>query len=110
MFSSFAQSRQQAGIARTQGNYSGAIADQNAGLSDRQATDAIARGDESANRLALSGRQLAGAQKAAAAGDGVDPNSGSAAELQADTGALSAFDANTIRANAAREAWNTISW
>lgn len=97
--------RQQAASARTQGNYVGAIADQNAVLDEQQGRDATARGEETAGRIGLGARQLVGSQRAAQAAQGLDVNTGTPATLQDETQALSEFDKLTARNNAAREAW-----
>ncbi|MDB4893148.1 MAG: hypothetical protein JWL61_5003 [Gemmatimonadetes bacterium] len=69
------------------------------------AGEATSRGEFDASRRAVAGRQMVGAQRAAAAASGIDANSGSAASIQADEAGLSAFDEQMIRNNAAREAW-----
>lgn len=78
---------------------------QNAAFAEEAANDAIARGgmDEDQQRLAT--RAAIGTQRAGFAANGVDVNSGSAADIQDDTAALGELDALTIRNNAAREAW-----
>lgn len=50
-------------------------------------------------------RQLIGTQRATAAAQGLDPNEGSALDLQAETAGLGAQDALQIRMNAMRQAW-----
>lgn len=69
------------------------------------AADVTARGAFDASQRAIAGRQMVGRQRAAAAASGIDPNSGSAADIQANEAGLSAFDEQMIRNNAAREAW-----
>lgn len=91
--------------AEAQGNYEGAVADQNAGLADAQATDALARGAQAESRHRGGVRQLVGSQRAALAASGVDIGTGSAADVQADAASLGEFDALTIRNNARREAY-----
>lgn len=90
---------------KRQGDYEGQLADTNAALAQQQGADAIARGNEAANRSQLGTRQLIGAQRAALAGSGVDVGSGSAADLQADAAGMGALDALTLKNNAAREAY-----
>lgn len=94
----------QARAQRMQGDYASRMANVNARFTDFQAEDAIRRGDQSAQRLGLQTRQLIGAQRAAAAGGGVDVNSGSPLQLQVDAAGLSAMDQATIRNNAWKEA------
>ncbi|MDB4913407.1 MAG: hypothetical protein JWM95_1051 [Gemmatimonadetes bacterium] len=105
IFASVSSQRQQAASARVQGEYAGQIADRNATLADAQSVDAIARGNESVSRLRMGTRQLVGAQRTAAAAQGIDVNSGTSADLQEDSRILSHFDELTLRNNAAREAW-----
>ena len=50
-------------------------------------------------------RQLIGTQRATAAAQGLDPNEGSALDLQTETAGLGAQDALQIRMNAMRQAW-----
>lgn len=79
--------------------------ERNAQIARYQAEDAIKRGDVAAERRLTQSQQVMGAQRAALASQGVDVNSGSAAEAQASTAYLGELDAVTIRNNAAREAW-----
>lgn len=89
------------------GRAANSIAKFNAGLADMQAQDAIARGAENEQALRRQGRQVAGAQRAALAGQGVDVNdvNGTAGQLQVDTQLAVEEDARRIRANAMREAF-----
>lgn len=50
-------------------------------------------------------RQMIGAQRAAAAANGLDPNEGTPLDLQTQTAGLGAEDAMTLRLNAMRQAW-----
>jgi len=77
----------------------------NAGVADLQAGDAITRGQDEESRFRTQVRGLIGTQRAGFAGQGVDVGSGSAADVQADSAYLGELDAQTIRANAQREAW-----
>lgn len=81
------------------------IANRNAELLDASAADAIQRGEEQARQVKRQARSLRGRQRAAAAGGGVDVNSGTALDLQEETTALGEIDAATLRKNAFREAW-----
>lgn len=94
----FASQQQQAGAITRQADFSARLADLNA-------HDAVTRGDQQASARALRGRQMIGAQRAAQAASGVDANTGSAVNVQADEAGLSALDQQIIRNNAAREAW-----
>ena len=77
----------------------------NARVAVFQALNAVERGQRNESRLRLAVRGIIGAQRSAFAAAGVDVNTGSAAEIQADTAALGEQDALTIRNNAALEAW-----
>lgn len=95
---------QQAAGLKAQAGFSSAMDEINAGMSDRAADDAVSRGETAASRARLKGKMVIGSQRAALAASGVDVNTGSAADVQADTAAMSALDAQTIKNNAAREA------
>lgn len=69
------------------------------------AEDAVKRGTYDADLQRVRTAQSIGTQRAAAAGNGGDVNSGTNAQLQADTAALGELDALTIQNNAAREAY-----
>jgi hypothetical protein len=97
--------RRNANAAIAQGNYEQGVNNLNAGYADQEATDAIARGREAELRAGTQTRVLGGTQRAALAASGVDPNVGSAAEIQAENSQLGALDALTIKNNAAREAY-----
>ena len=88
-----------------QGNESKKLADYNAGIADAQATDALARGREDEDRFRTDARRIKGTQRAAIAASGVEVDSGSARDIQADAASLGELDALTIRHNAEREAW-----
>lgn len=81
------------------------IANSNAKLLDRSASDAIARGNEEAIASRRRTKMLIGEQRAAAAAQGLDVNTGVAADLQDQAFQHGAADEATIRRNAFREAW-----
>lgn len=78
---------------------------QNAAYADAAANDSIKRGGVAEDQQRLQTKAAIGTQRAGFAANGVDVNSGSAANIQDDTAQLGEFDALTIRNNAAREAW-----
>lgn len=90
---------------REQAKYQKHMADLNAKLAEDQGKEAIQAGDLEANALARKADQVKGAQRVGYAGQGVDVNTGVAAEMQADTEALSQIDQVTIKTNAWRQAW-----
>lgn len=91
--------------AKQQGAFQAAMAEQNAGYKEAAAQDAEKRGAVDADRYRRQVGQLIGSQRTGFAANGVDVNSGTAAEIQDDTAAFGEFDALTIANNAAREAW-----
>lgn len=74
-------------------------------LSNRQAMDAVRRGQYEAGLQRMKGSLAIGAQRAAAGASGVDSSSGTAAAVYEDTRAMAELDALTTANNAAREAW-----
>jgi hypothetical protein len=91
--------------AQQQGAFQSAMAEQNAGYKEAAAQDAIKRGDVQADQYRRQVGQMIGSQRSGFAANGIDVNSGTAAEVQDDTAAFGEFDALTIANNAAREAW-----
>lgn len=81
------------------------LADYNASIAELQATDALQRGDEQANRFRMGVRGMIGSQRAGLAASNVDVGFGSALDVQSDAAYLGELDALTIKTNAAREAW-----
>jgi len=77
----------------------------NAKLAEDQGAEAIKLGDQEASQLGKKTEQLRGSQRAAYAAQGIDVNSGVAAEVQADTVALGAADVLKIKDNAWKTAW-----
>lgn len=91
--------------AKQQGAFQEAMAEQNAAYKEAAAQDAEKRGAVDADRYRRQVGQLIGSQRTGFAANGIDVNSGTAAEIQDDTAAFGEFDALTIANNAAREAW-----
>jgi|SRR5262245_31935223 len=71
----------------------------------QSAADALQRGAVDTGRLREQGGELINRQKVAYANSGVDPTVGTAANVQAGTAAQVELDAQTIKNNAAAEAW-----
>lgn len=78
---------------------------QNADFKLRTADETINAGNTSADWQRVRAGQSVGTQRSAQAANGIDVNSGSAAQLQDDTAMLGELDALTIQNNAAREAY-----
>jgi hypothetical protein len=87
-----------------QGRFARSMGNVNANMTEMQAQDAFRRGNIAANRQNLRTSLLMGQQRATAAAQGVDVNSGSALDLQANAARMGVIDANTIRMNAYKEA------
>jgi len=94
-----------ASAARKQGKYESAAFRTNAAYARINANDALARGQTSAMSAAVKARMIVGSQRAALAAQGIDISSGSALDVQVNTGHLSELDIMNIKNNAAREAW-----
>lgn len=98
------------GAAQTAGGIANAIntkrtANSNAALADQQAADALARGQSNEFNSRLKTAQLKGTQTARMAANGVALDSGSPLDVLTSTDEMGAVDANTIRDNAAKEAY-----
>lgn len=95
---------QAANAAQAQARYQAQVAQQNQELMRRQEADALQRGQVAEeNRRRLTAQQI-GQQRAALAGQGTD-FTGSETDILGDTAAAGELDAQTIRSNAAREAY-----
>ncbi|HSV48364.1 MAG TPA: hypothetical protein VLJ58_21425 [Ramlibacter sp.] len=81
------------------------VARNNATIAGWQADDALARGDRAASAVRMKTSQLKGRQRATMAANGVDLGAGSALNILDDTDYFGEIDANTVKDNAAREAW-----
>lgn len=82
-----------------------ARADFQSSMASIMAADAVRRGDEQAGAREVAGQRAVGSARAAQAAGGIDPNSGSALDVQSDESKMSALDQAVIKNNAAREAW-----
>ncbi|MCU7218017.1 hypothetical protein [Pseudomonas sp. VE 196-7] len=91
--------------AKQEGAFNSGMLKQNAALKDQAANDTIAAGNTSADWQRVRTGQAIGTQRSAQAANGIDVNSGSAAQLQDDTAMIGELDALTIANNAAREAY-----
>jgi len=95
---------QQGQAAKSQANYQRQVAENNAILANRAATDATERGNIAERNQRLKTEALRGRQRAVMAGNGVVVDAGSALDITSDTAAFGELDALTIRSNATREA------
>lgn len=89
---------------KAQSEYQSRVGELNAMFADQQAEDAVKRGEKRAQFVLKRGKTIIGAQRASIAAQGIEVDSGSAAELQRDTKILSVQDAMQERNNAWLEA------
>jgi len=82
-----------------------AFARQNQQLALRAAADTRVRGEQAAGKARTEGSRVVGEAKAALGASGVDAAGGSAQDAMATTRMFSELDAQTLKNNAAREAW-----
>lgn len=90
---------------KSQGEMEKNILRENARQAELQAVDARKRGDVEAAAQHKATQELLARQRVAAVAQGVNPNFGSAADLQAQALSLGRIDESTIRNSAAREAF-----
>jgi hypothetical protein len=95
----------EADAIRKKASYNATISEFNAKISDMNAEDAVRRGETDAQTVLKRGRKVQGSQRVALAAQGIEVDSGSAADIQEETEVLSALDARTVRSNALREAF-----
>jgi hypothetical protein len=91
--------------ASAQGEYQRMQYDTNARLARVRAADAIERGSKDAHAVHNRGRRVVAAQAAGYAAQGVDVNTGTPADIQAQSARMSAEDTQRVHNNAWREAW-----
>lgn len=86
-------------------DYQAQVADNNAKTAEANAQYALQVGDTKAGAKQEQTAQMLGAERAGLASSGVEIDSGSALRLQEDTSRLGKVDEDTIRSNAARDAY-----
>lgn len=77
----------------------------NAQLAESDARASLARGEKAEQVSRMGTAQLKSSQRVAMAGNGIDLGSDTAVDVLTTTDVLGETDANTIKANALREAW-----
>lgn len=87
------------------GRFNAKVDEFNAKVATMQAGDAVRRGSVAVNDLRTRVKVMKGAQRAALAAQGVVVDDGSAADVISDTDTQAGKDEQTIRTNAALEAW-----
>lgn len=95
----------QAGAIKSQARWESGQLENNAKLMDFQGKEAIRMGEKEAQQRALQVKKLAGRQRAVAAAQGIDVDSGSALDISQETAGMGALDIATIRNNAWKQAW-----
>ncbi len=95
----------EAGAIRAEAEYRQRIAEVNVSLSNLQAEDALARGQEAVALERQRTKQLIGEQRVAAAAQGIDPGFGSPVELRLGTADVGASNIMKLRTNAFRQAF-----
>lgn len=100
-----AGSMMQAQGQKENGAFQSGMLKQNAAFKAQTAEETINAGNTSADWQRVRTGQAVGTQRSVQAANGIDVNSGSAAQLQDDTAMLGELDALTIQNNAAREAY-----
>ncbi|MBT2339534.1 MULTISPECIES: hypothetical protein [Pseudomonas] len=91
--------------AKQEGAFNAGMLNRNAALKEQTAQETLFAGDTSADWQRVRTGQAVGTQRSVQAANGIDVNSGSAAQLQDDTAMIGELDALTIQNNAAREAY-----
>ena len=87
------------------GETNNALAKHNAAIGEIQARDALHRGQEHILDVREASETLKGSQRAGFATQNVQVGTGSAAIIQAETDYIAELEVNTIKNNAAMEAW-----
>lgn len=100
-YSAYSSSQQQ----KYNNEYQAEVAENDAKMKEYAAQDAVARGAKAIEESNKKARAMRGAQEVRLASNGLLLGSGSALSQLEDTDVLAAADADTIRYNAAREAW-----
>ncbi len=99
------QGGMQAASSYSEGQATKMVANQNAKYANLQAEEALRIGEQDAGRRMLQGGQDASSAMAKAAAQGIRVDTGSAAATQEDIKRAAIMDAQTIRTNAAKQAW-----
>lgn len=92
-------------VQREQGKADADIAENNARLAQADADATNAMATRESEQQAWRARQVMGQQRAAIAANNLDPTLGTPSDILGDTALFSEVDQQTIRMNAARQAW-----
>jgi len=82
-----------------------AMSEANAKLAEQQGLASLRKGQQESDRIDRQARRVQGAQRAAYGAAGVDPNSGTPLEMQADTLYQAEQDKSLVRYNAELQKW-----
>ena len=88
-----------------QASYQAQVARNNQIIAQRNAADALKRGDVEEDKVRQRAASIMGQQRARLAGQGSVLDDGSPLDIQMDTAGLSELDARTVRSNFQREAY-----
>ena len=103
--SSFAGSLNEAASIRLRSDIEAKQSEFNARVAEYQSSEAVKRGDREAELARKAGKKLIGKQRAALAAQGIALDDGTALELQEETARFTEEDVQTIKNNAAAEAF-----
>lgn len=95
----------QSSAIKAQAGWEAGQLERNAALMDFKAKEATRMGEKEAQQRALQTKKLMGRQRAVAAAQGIDVDSGSALDISQETAGMGALDIATIRNNAWKQAW-----
>lgn len=96
----------QSKAAQGEADYQAGVARNNQIIANRNAESIEKQGEMEANQYRARVRQMQADQTVGLAGQGVDVSEGTSVDLLADTAELGEFDAQVIKSNAGREAYN----
>lgn len=91
--------------AKSSADYQASVARTNATMAQMAADDAIRRGDINASKVRKQTKRAIGAQRAAFAAQGIEVDTGSAADVVDDTRSIGATEMITVKNNATLEAF-----
>lgn len=91
--------------AKSAAEYNAAVARNNQVIAERQAQDALKRGEIAESEQRRKNQAILGSQKAAMGANGLEIGSGSNLDILGDTAQFGELDALTIKSNAQREAY-----
>ena len=97
--------KQQSIATANAANYSAQVAANNAAIAETNAKHAEAAGAAQAQAVSLKGRETSGKIRVAQAASGIDPNTGSAVDVQTSQAEKNTLDTETVMSNAELQAY-----